>query len=168
MPRWVRLWLMHVKMRGKKHDHISLTRYADTKQIACKHSRCTLRCYEACAPCVERCTWSCSHQENCTLPCSAPCNRLPCNERCTDLLPCGHQCPGICGEDCLTEYCKECRMKLDAQVDMLEFKDYAEIDPDEKPVVALACGHFFTAETLDGTYGFRIITSSTFFPLRDC
>jgi hypothetical protein len=58
----------------------------------------------------------------------------------------------MCGEDCLAEYCKECRMKLDAQVDMLEFKEYAEINLDETPVVALACGHFFTAETLDGTY----------------
>jgi len=44
-------------------------------------------------------------------------------------------------------------MKLDAQVDMLELKEYSEIDPDETPVVALACGHFFTAETLDGTSG---------------
>lgn len=41
-------------------------------------------------------------------------------------------------------------MKLEEQVDMIEFKDYGEIDLDETPVVALACGHFFTAETLDG------------------
>lgn len=46
-------------------------------------------------------------------------------------------------------------MRLDAQVDMLEFKDYREVDLNESPVVALACGHFFTAETLDGTYDFR-------------
>ncbi|KAH9881757.1 hypothetical protein J1614_000928 [Plenodomus biglobosus] len=45
-------------------------------------------------------------------------------------------------------------MKLDAQVDMLEFKTYSEIDIDKSPVVALACGHFFTAETLDGMYEF--------------
>jgi hypothetical protein len=45
-------------------------------------------------------------------------------------------------------------MKLDAQVDMIELKDYDEIDLDETPVVALACGHFFTAQTLDGTYNF--------------
>jgi hypothetical protein len=43
---------------------------------------------------------------------------------------------------------------------MLEFKDYAEIDLDETPVVGLACGHFFTAETLDGMYGFRTITTT--------
>jgi hypothetical protein len=46
-------------------------------------------------------------------------------------------------------------MKLDAQVDMLEFKTYSEIDLDESPVVALTCGQFFTAETLDGMYDFR-------------
>lgn len=44
-------------------------------------------------------------------------------------------------------------MKLEAQVDMLEFKEYSEIDLDEAPVIALACGHFFTAETLDGMIG---------------
>ena len=85
------------------------------------------------------------------MPCSAPCNRLPCNKRCTKLLPCGHQCPGLCSEDCLLEYCRECGIKLDAQVDMIEFKEYGDIDLDETPVIALACGHFFTAQTLDGT-----------------
>lgn len=123
---------------------------AHLSQVACKHSRCPLRCHEACAPCVEPCTWSCPHQGDCSLPCSAPCDRLPCNKRCTSRLACGHQCPSICGEDCLPEYCQECNMKPDAQVDMLEFKNYADIDIDATPVVALACGHFFTAETLDG------------------
>lgn len=42
-------------------------------------------------------------------------------------------------------------MRLDAQVDMIELKEYGEIDLDETPVIALPCGHFFTAETLDGT-----------------
>ncbi|RYP08152.1 hypothetical protein DL764_002059 [Monosporascus ibericus] len=46
-------------------------------------------------------------------------------------------------------------MKLDAQVDMIEFKEYGEIDLDETPVIALACGHFFTAETLDGMIGLK-------------
>ncbi|KAF1984925.1 NFX1-type zinc finger-containing protein 1 [Aulographum hederae CBS 113979] len=124
-------------------------------EVACKHSRCTLKCHEACAPCIERCTWSCPHQGDCTMPCSAPCNRLPCNERCTKLLPCDHQCPGLCGEDCLPEHCKECGMKMDAQVDMIEFKEYGETDLDETPVVALACGHFFTAQTLDGMIGLK-------------
>jgi hypothetical protein len=42
-------------------------------------------------------------------------------------------------------------MKLDAQVDMIELKQYGDINLDETPVISLACGHFFTAETLDGT-----------------
>jgi hypothetical protein len=32
-------------------------------------------------------------------------------------------------------------------------KTYGEIDPDEAPIVVLGCGHFFTAETLDGLMG---------------
>jgi hypothetical protein len=36
---------------------------------------------------------------------------------------------------------------------MLEMKEYSEIDLDESPIVVLSCGHFFTAETLDGITG---------------
>ena len=36
---------------------------------------------------------------------------------------------------------------------MFEFKCYNEIDLDESPIVVLSCGHFFTAETLDGHMG---------------
>jgi hypothetical protein len=32
-------------------------------------------------------------------------------------------------------------------------KSYNEIDVDETPIVVLGCGHFFTAETLDGHVG---------------
>ncbi|KAL9582685.1 MAG: hypothetical protein Q9212_003149, partial [Teloschistes hypoglaucus] len=46
--------------------------------------------------------------------------------------------------------CGACANKLDARVDLLEMKTYGEIDLNENPIVALACGHFFTAETLDG------------------
>ncbi|KAJ4296678.1 hypothetical protein N0V90_006726 [Kalmusia sp. IMI 367209] len=43
----------------------------------------------------------------------------------------------------------------DAEVDMLEFKPYSEVDLDESPIVVLGCGHFFTAETLDGLVGLQ-------------
>ncbi|KAI5305889.1 hypothetical protein KEM56_002975 [Ascosphaera pollenicola] len=33
------------------------------------------------------------------------------------------------------------------------FRTYNEIDVDRTPIVALGCGHFFTAETLDGHFG---------------
>lgn len=36
---------------------------------------------------------------------------------------------------------------------MLELKTYGEIDVDSTPIVVLTCGHFFTAETLDGHVG---------------
>jgi hypothetical protein len=35
-------------------------------------------------------------------------------------------------------------------VDFLEMKSYGDIDIDETPIVVLGCGHFFTAESLDG------------------
>jgi hypothetical protein len=84
------------------------------------------------------------------MPCAAPCNRLPCNKRCTEQMSCGHQCPGLCGENCPEEYCQECGMKNDESVDMIEFKTYGEINLNDTPVVFLNCGHFFTAENLDG------------------
>ena len=36
---------------------------------------------------------------------------------------------------------------------MLEFKRYGEVDLHRTPIVVLGCGHFFTAETLDGHVG---------------
>lgn len=88
-------------------------------EVRCKHSRCPRKCHETCAPCINNCAWSCEHQGDCTMPCSAPCNRLPCDERCTKLLPCGHQCPSVCGEECPVNYCQECGMEPDATPDMV-------------------------------------------------
>lgn len=84
------------------------------------------------------------------MPCAAPCDRIPCSERCTKTLACGHQCPSFCGEDCPEGYCQDCGQRLDQPVDMLEFKDYSEINVNETPIIVLGCGHFFTGETLDG------------------
>jgi hypothetical protein len=36
-------------------------------------------------------------------------------------------------------------------------KTYGELNPDEAPIVVLGCGHFFTAETLDGLMGMEDI-----------
>ncbi|PSR85568.1 hypothetical protein BD289DRAFT_467327 [Coniella lustricola] len=119
-------------------------------EVRCAHSRCTMSCNEGCTPCIEKCAWSCDHQGSCSMPCAAPCNRLPCDRRCCRTLGCGHQCPGLCGEHCPQGYCQVCGEKPDARVDLLEFKQYQEIDLDETPIVVLGCGHFFTAESLDG------------------
>ncbi|KAF1840898.1 uncharacterized protein K460DRAFT_194232 [Cucurbitaria berberidis CBS 394.84] len=124
-------------------------------EVRCKHSQCMQRCHEPCTPCVEKCTWSCEHHGDCTMPCSAPCNRLPCDERCTKLLPCGDQCPSICGEDCPVDYCQECDMKLDEVPDLILETRYSDINLDESPIVVLGCRHFFTVETLDGMIGLK-------------
>lgn len=87
------------------------------------------------------------------MPCAAPCSRLPCNQRCSRTLSCGHQCPGVCGEVCPEDYCHVCSDKRDARVDLFEMKTYGEVDLNETPIVVLGCGHFFTAETLDGHMG---------------
>lgn len=122
-------------------------------EVQCQHSKCAATCSEGCTPCVERCVWSCEHQGACAMPCSAACSRLPCDERCTKLLSCGHRCPSICGEICPEDLCKDCGKAQDSRVDLLEMKTYAEIDVDLNPIVVLGCGHFFTAETLDGLVG---------------
>jgi hypothetical protein len=67
---------------------------------SCAHSKCSLMCSDACVPCAESCTWSCSHRGSCILPCGAPCTRLPCDRRCSEVLSCGHRCPSLCGEKC--------------------------------------------------------------------
>ncbi|SPO02006.1 related to ECM32 - DNA dependent ATPase/DNA helicase B [Cephalotrichum gorgonifer] len=123
-------------------------------KVQCQHSRCGSTCGCPCSPCIEKCTWSCKHRGPCTMPCAAPCNRLPCDERCERLLACGHRCPSFCGEDCPDrKLCQECGERGDDRVDFLEDKTYVEIDLDELPVVALACGHFYTGESLDGHVG---------------
>lgn len=87
------------------------------------------------------------------MPCAAPCDRLPCNQRCIEDLSCGHRCPSLCGERCPEGYCQICSDKTDARVDLLEMKSFSEIDLNESPIVVLSCGHFFTAKTLDGMVG---------------
>jgi hypothetical protein len=122
-------------------------------EVRCAHSKCSLRCHEGCAPCIEPCTWSCSHRGSCNMPCSAPCDRLPCDERCEKILSCGHQCPFVCGEDCPTEeHCQLCCTDdvRNARVDLLGFATFSEINLNDTPIVLLSCGHYFTVESLDG------------------
>lgn len=54
---------------------------------------------------------------------------------------------------------------------MIELKSYSEILIDESPIVVLSCGHFFTAETLDGHMGMTEVyvqdSKGEFFSLRE-
>lgn len=71
------------------------------------------------------------------------CGRLPCNERFTKILKCGHQCRSLCGEDSPNNLCQECGGKGDARVDFLEWKTYSEISLDETPIIVLGCGQLY-------------------------
>ena len=124
--------------------------------VRCRHSRCANKCSEPCPPCAEPCGWGCKHQKRCNLPCAVPCTNLPCSLRCEKKLPCGHRCPGLCGERCpRPQYCRDCCGKdiLAQNVDMIEFRTYKDIDVNEEPLVFLSCGHFYIASSLDGIMG---------------
>ncbi|KDO27432.1 hypothetical protein SPRG_07020 [Saprolegnia parasitica CBS 223.65] len=120
----------------------------------CEHSKCPLPCKAPCTSCSEPCMWSCQHTlASCPLPCGSPCLRLPCDERCTKDLSCGHQCPGLCGEACPTpKSCRHCAPPNDRLevVDLIMQTTLEEHDPDESPLVTWPCGHSFTTESMDG------------------
>ncbi|KAI1129725.1 hypothetical protein F5Y10DRAFT_290554 [Nemania abortiva] len=124
--------------------------------IQCEHSRCGKKCSEPCAPCaVETCTSACPHSQ-CTMPCAAPCNWIPCSMRCTEKLACGHQCPSVCGEICPEpRYCQLCASEdiKSMIVDMLEMKEYREIDLDSEPCIFPDCMHVLTVTSMDGQLG---------------
>lgn len=91
------------------------------------------------------------------MPCSAPCDRLPCNKRCTKDLSCGHQCPSLCGEVCpeLPDwYCQRCGSQIYKKPDLdNSTTSYVDLDLDESPILVLDCGHFWTVGTLDKIVG---------------
>ena len=72
----------------------------------CTHSHCGKMCFEPCEPCREPCNMSCPHHK-CSRLCGEICDREPCMEPCTSLLPCGHQCIGLCGDPC-PSLCRVC------------------------------------------------------------
>ncbi|MEW5317336.1 MAG: hypothetical protein WDW38_008643 [Sanguina aurantia] len=125
------------------------------RPAACGHA-CPSPCHHGrdCPPCVRQCWIGCAHR-------GGP-RRLPCDERCTKLLlPCGHRCPGLCGEECPpAKFCvePECKAKApqgvkDMQVDMVMMSTFDELTPSEldlDPLVVLRCGHAFLTSTMDG------------------
>lgn len=50
---------------------------------------------------------------------SPPYARLPCDQRCSRKLACGHRCPGLCGEECPSQrFCVDpaCLAKADSNI----------------------------------------------------
>ncbi|KAK8143852.1 hypothetical protein G3M48_006653 [Beauveria asiatica] len=124
--------------------------------------------------CSQTCSWrlaDCGHM------CLARCHSENCGKCLVPLrdveLPCGHvkdtvachsaqnpesiRCDVIVKKvvpDCNHNVNMACfNESQDSRVDLLEMKTYTEIDVDVDPIVVLGCGHFFTAETLDGLVG---------------
>lgn len=135
------------------HDGESCPLCTKSCAVQCSHSRCGKECQEPCAPCAEPCTSGCTHNEFCQMPCAVPCDILPCSKRCERSLPCGHQCPSVCGELCPTpEYCQTCASVpiKETMVDYIECKTYQEIDLEAAPIIVPSCGHLLTLPSMDG------------------
>lgn len=110
-----------------------------------------------CGPCHQPCDVCCPHS-GCTMPCTAPCNWVPCPRRCSLLLDCGHQCPSLCGEVCPdSKYCQLCGVEdiLFTVVDGLGMKDYRDVDLDQDPCIFPHCGHFQTRSFMDQQLGIQ-------------
>ncbi|KAH8811111.1 hypothetical protein F5884DRAFT_876247 [Xylogone sp. PMI_703] len=125
-------------------------------EVSCAHSKCQKLCQEPCIPCAEDCSWSCPHRGKCPLPCAVPCNLLPCSERCSAILECGHRCPSICGEKCpSTRFCQTCANTETKEMvaDFILSSTYEEVDLDETPCMFPPCGHILTVESMDGHMG---------------
>ena len=145
---------LHVKCREKcgrdlvcghlcKHPCASICPPCEEKcNNYCFHSRCTKKCYETCVPCMEPCEWRCPHLK-CTKPCGQLCNRPPCNRPCSKLLPCGHQCIGLCGEKCP----KKCRVCDKDEVCEIFFG--SEDEENALFIELQDCGHIFEVGGLD-------------------
>ncbi|KAF9155352.1 hypothetical protein BG015_010198 [Linnemannia schmuckeri] len=121
--------------------------------VMCTHFKCHHSCDFPCAACSERCIWECPHQGQCNMPCGAPCDRLPCNMRCDKNLPCGHQCPSLCGEVCPgAQYCVECKDPdtMNMLVDLVMQQALGEVDVNEDPLLVPSCGHALTMTSFDG------------------
>ncbi|OOG00383.1 hypothetical protein ASPCADRAFT_511396 [Aspergillus carbonarius ITEM 5010] len=126
--------------------------------VQCGHSRCPRTCSEPCAPCaVPGCLSFCPHS-SCSMPCAAPCDHVPCSRRCEKPLPCGHQCPSVCGELCPpVKFCQECASEeiRATTVDFILGESYHAVDLTQNPCIFPRCGHFLTIESMDAQMEMR-------------
>lgn len=108
----------------------------------CIHSQCPKKCYEQCKPCIEPCEWNCPHFQ-CHKPCGQLCDRPPCDKPCNINLECGHQCIGLCGENCPNK----CRICNRDEVCNIFFG--REDEEDARYIQLQDCGHLFEVRDLD-------------------
>ena len=89
------------------------------KLLPCGHA-CNKKCYEDCTSTIcqvnQTTELACGHSV--TLSCHQKQNKQfpSCTEQCQKLLPCGHECTGDCGDDCLEIVCQvKIVMKLNCE-----------------------------------------------------
>ena len=115
--------------------------------IPCAHDGPVLKCPDLPVPCKKPCEWNCPHYR-CSKLCHEICDRPPCDKRCIGKLHCGHQCPGVCGEPCLT-VCPECEsQKFKPLLQGVKPGKKAKI-PKDILYVQLRCSHIFPVQYLD-------------------
>ena len=115
-----------------------------TKQCPnkCPHGECGDLCCEICVDCVEPCEIKCKHRQ-CTNLCWEDCNVKPCNERCSKIMKCKHQCMGLCGERC-PNVCKICEPNNECfQI------FFGNEDDDDALFYKTDCGHVFEYRSMD-------------------
>ena len=105
----------------------------------CEHNKCYNNCYEVCQNCEEKCGIQCKHKK-CMKNCGELCDRKPCNKRCEEIMECGHQCFGLCGERCpnICLICKPNCLNIKKDTVELLYKTY--------------CGHVIKLKDLDKTF----------------
>lgn len=110
----------------------------------CCHRQCQRKCGDLCQPCEALCLWICEHYK-CNLKCHEVCNRPRCNQKCTEVLKCGHDCIGLCGEPCPT-ICRSCHPHTLEIFSQLPLK---EMETSTRFVQLLDCGHLCEFSILD-------------------
>ena len=110
----------------------------NTHQVPCAHK-------EDYRNCQNQCIWNCKHLR-CGKQCREECDRPPCNEPCDKELHCGHRCPGLCGERCMS-VCPQCEpVKFVKRFYPKPKKGHI---PKKQCFFELRCGHIITVRNLD-------------------
>ena len=115
------------------HGDMPCPPYTELCEVSCNHSKCSKLCHEPCVPCAEDCSWTCPHRGRCSLPCTVPCDLLPCSERCV-------------------AYCQVCaHPTIKGMIDdFILSSTFEKVDLDENPCIIPPCGRIPTLESMDG------------------
>lgn len=109
----------------------------ETCENVCVHGYCPKSCFESCPPCLEDCIYHCEiHKVKCEKKCFEKCEKF-CELPCTKKLICGHNCIGICSEECI-DICRIC----DPKNEIFEIMFGKEDEPDSM-FYKLDCNHIY-------------------------